>query len=213
MPNTTKGKRNKGLIIAGLLLMAAALALTGYNFADAWRAQRAVTQVLAAMDQQEPQAATPAPAQESSGPAAQDQPEPAAGATVEIDGNDYLGKLEFPTLDLTLPVMADWSYPQLKTAPCRYVGSVAEGDLIVAGHNYVSHFGRLDQLQPGDQVVFSEVGGSRYVYTVSSLQELPGTAIDEMEAGDWDLTLFTCTLDGRGRITVRCNLADGPENE
>ena len=27
-----------------------------------------------------------------------------------------------------------------------------------------------------------------------------------MEAGDWDLTLFTCTYGGRKRVTVRCGL-------
>ena len=31
-----------------------------------------------------------------------------------------------------------------------------------------------------------------------------GTAVEEMEAGEWDLTLFTCTPDSRSRVTVRC---------
>ena len=33
---------------------------------------------------------------------------------------------------------------------------------------------------------------------------LPETAVEEMRAGEWDLTLFTCTYDGRARVTVRC---------
>ena len=36
------------------------------------------------------------------------------------------------------------------------------------------------------------------------VQQLPGTAIQEMEAGDWDLTLFTCDAGGTARVTVRC---------
>ena len=28
--------------------------------------------------------------------------------------------------------------------------------------------------------------------------------IEEMAAGDWDLTLFTCTLGGQARLTLRC---------
>jgi sortase A len=33
---------------------------------------------------------------------------------------------------------------------------------------------------------------------------LKSTAIEEMEAGEWDLTLFTCTIGGADRITIRC---------
>ena len=28
---------------------------------------------------------------------------------------------------------------------------------------------------------------------------------EEMLSGEWDLTLFTCTLGGRQRVTVRCD--------
>ena len=30
---------------------------------------------------------------------------------VEIDGNDYIGTLSIPALELSLPVMSQWSYP------------------------------------------------------------------------------------------------------
>ena len=33
---------------------------------------------------------------------------------------------------------------------------------------------------------------------------MDSTAIEEMVTGDWDLTLFTCTLSGQTRFTVRC---------
>lgn len=29
------------------------------------------------------------------------------------------------------------------------------------------------------------------------VETLPETAVEEMRAGEWDLTLFTCTYDGR----------------
>lgn len=82
-------------------------------------------------------------------------------ATVEAEGREYLGELRFPTLDLTLPVLSQCSEENLKTAPCRYLGSLSGGDLIVAGHNYQSHFGRLDQLSPGDPVTFTVLTGKR----------------------------------------------------
>ena len=44
-----------------------------------------------------------------------------------------------------------------------------------------------------------------------SMEELPGTAVEQMQFGDaddWDLTLFTCTLGGRSRVTVRAVKAE-----
>lgn len=122
----------------------------------------------------------------------------------ELDGERYIGVLELPSLSLTLPVQSQWSYPALKVSPCRYAGSAYQGDLVVAGHNYRSHFGKLANLSPGDPVTFTDMEGSTFSYTVMELETLPADAVEEMTSGDWDLTLFTCTLDGQSRITVRC---------
>lgn len=37
---------------------------------------------------------------------------------VLIDGYKYVGFLSLPTLELELPVMADWSEAKLKLSPC-----------------------------------------------------------------------------------------------
>ena len=42
---------------------------------------------------------------------------------IEIDGQWYIGVLEFPSIGLSLPVMSEWSYSRLKISPCRYYGS------------------------------------------------------------------------------------------
>lgn len=56
---------------------------------------------------------------------------------------------------------------------------------------------RKTDASPWNENVFS--------YNVSGMEELPGTALEEMEAGEWDLTLFTCTASGKNRVTVRCD--------
>jgi len=67
----------------------------------------------------------------------------------EIDGNNYIGVIDIPCLGLSLPIISDWSYPNLKIAPCRYKGSAYQDNLIIAGHNYQSHFKRHQADQPG----------------------------------------------------------------
>ena len=134
----------------------------------------------------------------------------------EIDGETYIGVVEIPSLELSLPVMSDWSYPQLKKAPCRYVGSVYSHDVVICGHNYDRHFGRLKELVPGDEVRFTDMDGNVFRYSVCAVEQLAKTAVEEMQTGDWDLTLFTCTKGGVMRVTVRCALEGytvAPEQE
>ena len=121
-----------------------------------------------------------------------------------IDGNAYIGKLELPELGIKLPVMSDWSYPKLKKAPCRYQGSAYTGDLIIAGHNYKRHFNGLKRMKTGSRVIFTDEAGNVFRYSVAKIERLDGYAVEQMEAGDWDLTLFTCTAGGSVRLTLRC---------
>ena len=199
-----RNKKSLFLVLGGLLLIAAALCLTGYNIADGWRAGWASSRVLAQMEtgSAERESLPETAGQESD---ADDPEEESWMAVIPVDGNDYIGVLEIPDLKLQLPVMSQWSYPKLRIAPCRYQGSAADGNLIIAGHNYERHFGNLKNLQVGEAVTFTDVEGNCYIYQVQQVETLEPTDIQEMEAGEWDLTLFTCTVGGRYRVTVRCS--------
>ena len=124
--------------------------------------------------------------------------------TTEVDGYDCIGVLAIPVLELELPVLTDWSYAKLKTAPCHYFGSCYEKDFVIAAHNYPSHFGRLSELQPKDLILFTDVSGNVYGYEVVLLETLPGNATEEMITSGFDLSLYTCTPGGASRVTVRC---------
>ena len=129
--------------------------------------------------------------------------------TVLVDPYDSIGILSIPVLELELPVLADWSYEKLKKAPCHYYGSCYETDFVIAAHNYPSHFGRLSQLQAGDLVIFIDVTGTNHCYEVALLETLAPTAVEEMIASGFDLSLYTCTPGGGNRVTVRCTALSG----
>ena len=125
---------------------------------------------------------------------------------IEIENNDYIGYISLPALGIELPVMSSWSYDNLKISPCRYKGSAAGGDLIIAAHNYSSHFGRLDEFQGGEEIIFISADGTVLNYEVIQTENISGKDVEAMEFGsadEWDLTLFTCTLSGQSRVTVR----------
>ena len=197
----------KVLIGGGLILIAAALCLTAYNLLDDHRAGLIAQQTLEQMAQAEPNPKQPKPDDDS----AVSAPEPeyildpeVEMPTVEIDGVEYIGTLEIPALELALPVASQWSDASLKLSPCRYTGSAYLNDLIIAGHNYKRHFARLGELNAGDEILFTDADDNLFSYQVSELKQLAGAAVEEMQNGDWDLTLFTCTIGGKARVTVRC---------
>ena len=125
--------------------------------------------------------------------------------TVEIDGYPYIGYLTIPPLGLELPVMADWDYTRLKIAPCRFSGSTFGENLVVAAHNYRRHFGSIRELQPGDEVAFTDMEGNVTIYQVAVTDIVAPTAVEEVTAGDFPLTLVTCTYGGKTRLVVYCD--------
>lgn len=126
--------------------------------------------------------------------------------SVKVYQNDYIGTLSIPNYGLELPVMKDWSYSGLQISPCRYYGTVYKNNMIIAAHNYYSHFGSIGGLSKGDVVSFRNIDGLLFKYVVAEKEVLQPDEVDKMCNDNWDLTLFTCSLGGESRITVRCKL-------
>ena len=196
--NTKKPSKRNGMkwMIGGLLLLAAAFLLISYNLWEGQQAGDAAGKVLDELTQAMKQ-------QSENIPDYLEHPEMEM-PTLEVEGNQYIGTLEIPALGLTLPVMSQWSYPKLRIAPCRYAGSAYQEGFVIAAHNYSSHFGNLNQLSSGDRIYFTDVTGNRFSYQVAEVEELNPTALEEMVSEGWDLSIFTCTLSGQARVTVRC---------
>lgn len=132
---------------------------------------------------------------------------------VEIDGNDYIGFIEIPSLELKLPVIAAWNEQQLKIAPCRYSGDLYTEDLVIMAHNYRQHFGKLYQLRERETVFLTTMDGNTFQYTVTTVEILNSEDVEIMTAGEYDLTLFTCDYSGNNRVAVRCNTVYTEQND
>lgn len=204
-----KANRGRGTvwINAGLLLIAAALFLSVYNEWESREARDSARQVIAQLCD-----ALPTEAGEPT-----TLPDVRREMPVKtINGRDYIGVLSIPSLELELPVISQWDYPALKVAPCRYSGSLYQDNLIICAHNYASHFGKLKELQPGDIVLFTDMDEHVVTFQVVERETLNPMDAEGMEAGDWDLTLFTCTIDGQTRVTIRLERVEvfrNPETE
>ena len=194
-------KRGAFWIHLGLLLIAAALFLSAYNTMDSRKDGETSRQVIAQMCEALPTQTTA----ETEAPAV---PEYLLDADREmpvqtINGRDYIGVLTIPSLELELPVLSQWDYPALKVAPCRYSGSLYQDNLILCAHNYASHFGKLKNHRVGDTAILTDMDENVVRFQLAAQETIQPEDLEAMEAGDWDLTLFTCTVGGQSRVTVR----------
>lgn len=196
---TVRRKLGSLLMALGTLCILASLALLIYGQREAAAAEKASAELMPKIIAEIEENKT----------AAENETDPAEPdmAVISIDGQDYIGYLVIPNLSLELPVMADWSYEQLHTAPCRFSGTLQGNDLVLMAHNYIRHFGALQNLAVDDSVYFRDAEGVITEYGVAAVETLPATDVEKMTAGDYDLTLFTCTYGGQSRVTVRCNRA------
>lgn len=133
--------------------------------------------------------------------------------TVLVDGREYIGVLKIPRTGSELPVLSTCTDRTINIAPGRYHGSPDGGAFVIGGHNYISHLGRIDWLREGDEVLFTDVEGTSYLYNVVGSEVLDANASRELVDDEWDLSLFTCTFSGTQRLTVRCLRADLMEDE
>lgn len=190
------------IIAVGAVLILSALLLLLYNRREDARAGQEAESLLANVEE-----AIQAQANESiTAPAT--APETSSDSempVVALDDYEYVGYIEIPTLGLKLPVMAQWDYDRLKIAPCRQFGSSRTDDLVIAAHNYESHFGRLKELVRGDTVTFTDMEGIINTYSVEKIETLKPESVDAVENSGYDLVLYTCTLGGKTRVTAFCN--------
>ena len=194
------------LTVIGAVLLLGTLLLILYNYLDARRATRDAESLSAALEIAIERRRT-----ETEEPSDTTDPQDSPGAQSErlpvadVDGYGCVGFIGIPRLDLKLPIMSEWDYDRLRIAPCRQFGYTREDDLVIAGHNYKGHFGRLKELECGDAVVFTDMDGNVRTFAVSLTEILAPGDLDYVRNCGHALVLYTCTSDGGARFAVFCD--------
>ena len=194
------------IIAVGAVLILSALLLLIYNRCEDVRAGQEAESLLASVEAaiSAQEMATPNKPESTEAPSPPLDPEM---PVVTLGGHEYVGYVEIPTLGLKLPVMAEWDYTRLQIAPCRQFGSSRTDNLVIAAHNYDTHFGKLKELSKGDTVIFTDMEGIVSTYCIEKLETLSPDAVDTVLNSGYDLVLYTCTKGGKTRVTVFCDRA------
>ena len=205
-------KTGIAIMAVGAVLILSALLLLLYNRYEDTRAGQEAESLLESVEAAISAQGTDVPAAtETSKPESSAAPTAAAldpeMPAVLLGDYEYVGYIEIPIPELKLPVMAEWDYTRLNIAPCRQAGSSRTDNLVIAAHNYDSHFGHLKDLSVGDTVTFTDMEGIVNNYHVEKIETLNPSAVDTVLNSDYDLVLYTCTKGGKTRVTVFCNRA------
>ena len=197
-------------MLLGLALVAGSLMLVMHNRQEDQTAREFSDAVIPALREEVQKIHETAPAGSATAPAENIpveflSPEELVMTEKIINGYAYIGYLTIPELGLELPVMSGWDSRRLQISPCRFTGTVKGEDIVIMAHNYSTHFGRISKLGIGSQVQFMDMDGKLWSYQVEAIDVLAAEAVEEMTAGEYDLTLFTCDKNRSYRVTVRCN--------
>ena len=207
-------------ILLGAALIGSALLLFGYNRAEDAHAGTASQEAVSEIQKQIEQAQTVAMEMQVTNQKdnINHSPEPSmdeilesndepytTGPVTMVGDYEYIGVLDLPALNLS--IMSDWDYERLKMAPCRQFGSAATDDLVIAGHNYINHFGSLGMLKAGDSVTFTGTDGAVNTYVVSETATISPTETEKVTESGYPLVLYTCTYGRQSRIVIYCSRA------
>ena len=204
------------MAVGAALILSALVLLLHNRYADARAGREAETllaSVEAAISSQAAEPEETRPSGQETQPTGENTPtEPTAPETLApempvamLEGYGYVGYVEIPALGLKLPVMSDWDYTRLEIAPCRQFGSSRADDLVIAAHNFESHFGRLKEMSLGNTVTFTDMAGIVNTYRAEMIEILSPKDVEAVQNSGYDLVLYTCTRDGQERVAVFCN--------
>jgi sortase A len=128
-----------------------------------------------------------------------------------------VGSIDIPAIGVSRTMYSGITLTTLDRGPGHWPGTALpgqRGNVVVAGHRTSKDrpFRNLDDLQPGDEVLFTTSQG-QFMYLVSYTEIVQPDAIWIVDQTDaYTATLFACHPPGsvRERIVVHLNLASAP---
>ena len=126
-----------------------------------------------------------------------------------------LGTISIPRIDVEMTMYEGIRLSTLDLGPGHWPGTAMPGragNVVVAGHRTSGHrvFRNIDQLEPGDEIVFEDAAG-RHVYVVTRSEIVPPTALWIVDQTPTPTaTLFACHPPGSTaeRIVVFADLVE-----
>jgi sortase A len=123
---------------------------------------------------------------------------PAPEPILAVAEGDPIGLIEIPRIGVSEYLVAGVRTEDLRKGPGHYPTTPLPGELgnaAIAGHRttYGNPFFDLDQLQPGDEIIVTMLGDSRFVYRVTESVVVTPADYDVVLTDDPEVAVLTLT--------------------
>lgn len=125
-------------------------------------------------------------------------------ATLLLDGTDFVGILELPQCESTLPVCADWG--KTSKYPCRFNGSIYDQTMQIGATSQKGQYDFYRNISVGDNVFFTDMEGNRYSYTVTDIRYEKNADQHALQRKEASLTLFIKNIYAFEYIIIYCDV-------
>jgi len=125
--------------------------------------------------------------------------------SAEIDGMNFVGIIEIPLHDVKLPIYASWDSSKVGRFPCRYMGSIYDGSLIIGGSDSADQLDFSKTISIGDAVFVTDMTGARYSYKVTWVKLTDDVSTEQLISTEADLVLFVRNSYSLDYAVVSCD--------
>ena len=125
-------------------------------------------------------------------------------SVLSVDGIDFVGIVELPRYESTLPICADWG--KTSKYPCRFSGSVYDGTMQIGATTQKGQYDFYRELSVGDTVIYTDVEGNRYTFTITTLRYEKHADQAALQYEEAPLTLFIKNIYSFEYLIVFCDV-------
>ena len=126
-------------------------------------------------------------------------------SVLSVDEIDFVGLVELPRYESTLPVCADWG--KTSKYPCHFSGSIYDGTMQIGATTQKGQYDFYRELSVGDTVSYTDVEGNRYTFTITSLRYAKHVDQVSLRQKDAALTLFIKNIYAFEYLIVFCDVS------
>ena len=126
-------------------------------------------------------------------------------SVLSVDEIDFVGLVELPRYEPTLPVCADWG--KTSKYPCRFTGSIYDGTMQIGATTQKGQYDFYRELSVGDTVSYIDVEGNRYTFTITSLRYAKHANQAALQQNDAALTLFIKNIYSFEYLIIFCDVS------
>ena len=127
-----------------------------------------------------------------------------AMAVLSLNGMDFVGILEMPAFDSSLPVGADWG--NISRYPCCFSGSVYDRSIRIGATSQPGQYDFFREISVGDSLYFTDMTGNRYRYVVEDIRYTRHAGEEIPDSREADLMLFIQNVYAFEYIRIYCNV-------